>query len=55
MIMLGVYLVRKDLIYEGITTRRNQPQGAGTKVRKDLIYEGITTLDSPIGGTYQGT
>ena len=36
--------VRKDLIYEGITTSIKMCSGKPHLVRKDLIYEGITTV-----------
>ena len=35
--------VRKDLIYEGITTNNTWPYPVEIIVRNDLIYEGITT------------
>ena len=39
--------VRKDLIYEGITTIfSTRTIGTTYLVRKDLIYEGITTLST---------
>ena len=36
--------VRKDLIYEGITTGQRTLSCVVGQVRKDLIYEGITTI-----------
>ena len=37
-------VVRRDLIYEGITTRKFHSQYSNLPiVRRDLIYEGITT------------
>ena len=37
--------VRRDLIYEGITTGlANRPVPDYLLVRRDLIYEGITTV-----------
>ena len=39
-----VITVRKDLIYEGITTFSDVLFLFSFFVRKDLIYEGITTV-----------
>ena len=38
-----LHQVRKDLIYEGITTKTPESTRPRMRVRKDLIYEGITT------------
>ena len=40
---MDLFYVRKDLIYEGITTKDIFRKGMFSPVRKDLIYEGITT------------